>query len=289
MSASILPEGDPTFQYLLWRTVKAKGGGSGGVKSVDAAAAEREAARQHALIRKTLEHPESGDMMIEPQTVEEAIAAIMAEYRDEKSFDAELSAWGLSRSTLAQAIEAETRAGLLLDRVIADVSISEEEVSDYYQRNRERMLRPETRRVRHLLITVNGQFPENSADNARIRMENLRRELEEEPGRFGELALRHSECPSAVESGLVGEVPKGRLYPELDEALFTLEEGQVSDVIVTALGYHLILCEKIEPERFVPFNEAAPKIRKALVERKQKRRVREWIADVPLPSHAQSE
>lgn len=271
---------DPLFRYLLWRTVKARGGGAG-VKAVDAAQAEREAARQFALIRGTLEHPESDTLTVGTGTVEEAVAAIAAEYGSESDFDGELAAWGLDRDALARAVEQETRAGLLLDRIIAGVSVSEEEVKDYYERNRERMRRPETRRVRHLLITINDQFPENRADRARVRVEELYRKLKREPESFGELALRYSECPSAVERGRVGQVPRGRLYPELDDVLFRLDEGQISDVIKSAVGYHLLLCEAIEPERTVSLDEAAPRIRKALEARRQKRRVRQWLSARP--------
>lgn len=277
MSAHGLSGRDSLFRYLLWRTVKARGGGVG-VKAVDAAQAEQEAARQYALIKGTLEHPEGGTLTVGSETVEEAVAAIAAEYKGASEFEGELAAWGLDRAALARAVEQETRAGLLLDRIIAGVSVSDEEVKDYYERNRERMRRPETRRVRHLLITINDQFPENSADRARARIEALHRQLEEEPARFADLALRHSECPSAVERGLVGQVPRGRLYSELDDTLFRLEEGQVSDVIETSVGYHLVLCESIHPGGAVPFEEAAPRIRKALKERRQKRRVREWLS-----------
>lgn len=281
MNAEVSEPGDALFRYLLWRTVKASGGG-GGVKAVDAAQAEREAARQRNLIRKTLEHPEGEASQVEKRTVEEAIAALVAEYADEAAFEAELAAWGLDRAELARAIEAETRAGLLLDRIIAEVSVSDEEVKEYYERNRDRMLRPETRRVRHLLITVNDRFPENSPERARERITELHRELVRDPAAFGRLALRHSECPSAVEHGLVGEVPEGRLYPELDEVLFRLAEGQVSDIIETSAGYHLLLCESIQPRRPVPLEEAAPRIRRALEQRRGKSRVAEWLSQASV-------
>lgn len=276
MTADLLSGRDSLFRYLVWRTVKAKGGA--GVQAVDAGQTEQEAARQYALIMGTLEHPESADLIVGSETVEEAVAAIAAEYRGESEFEGELSAWGLDRAALARAVEQETRAGLLLDRIIADVSVSEEEVKDYYERNRERMQRPETRRVRHLLITVNDEFPENRVDQARARIQDLHRQIKEDPTRFAELALRHSECPSAVERGLVGQVPRGRLYPELDEALFRLQEGQVSEILETSVGYHLLLCESVHPGGTVAFDEAAPRIRKALKERRQKRRVRQWLS-----------
>lgn len=135
------------------------------------------------------------------------------------------------------------------------------EARRYYDLHPERFLRPETRRVRHILITVNEQYPENSPQAARERIEALRAELAAVPSRFAEVAERHSECPTALEGGLVGSVPRGVLHPELDEALFALEAGGLSGIDSSPMGLHFVLCEEIVPEGLVPFEAVEARIR----------------------------
>jgi peptidyl-prolyl cis-trans isomerase C len=146
--------------------------------------------------------------------------------------------------------------------------------------------------VRQILITVNEDFAENRAAEALARIERLAERLAGRVQRFGALARRHSECPSAVEDGRLGTVARGQLYPELDAALFALAEAEVSAVVGSELGFHLLWCEKIHPGISLPFNKVRDQVRE-LVEGRQRRNCQKaWIAElrqtpqVPAPTRA---
>ena len=93
--------------------------------------------------------------------------------------------------------------------------------------------------------TINDEHLDNTEAKARQRILELRAKLVSSPKQFGKLALRNSECPTALHEGRIGAVQQGQLYPELDEALFRMQAGEVSEVVRSPMGFHLLWCEKI--------------------------------------------
>jgi len=104
--------------------------------------------------------------------------------------------------------------------------------------------------------------------------------LQKEPGRFEEQALKHSECPTALDGGKLGDLPRGKLFPELDQALFELKAGEVSGVLESELGFHVLRCDAITEANILSMAEAKPHIRK-LLEQKRKRVCQQaWVKQV---------
>ena len=70
-------------------------------------------------------------------------------------------------------------------------------------------------------------------------MQEINAKLQKKPYKFAELALKHSECPTALQGGVLGIVPRGKLYPELDAVLFSIKAGEVSEIVESEIGFHL--------------------------------------------------
>jgi len=159
--------------------------------------------------------------------------------------------------------------------------VSEEELLGVYEAASERFSRPERRVARHILITINEDFAENRRPAVRQRLAAVATQLAEQRQDFGELARRHSECPTALEGGRLGALTRGQLYPQLDAVLFALDEGAVSDPVESDLGLHLLLCERIEPARAVGFDEVRDALRARLSERRRRAAQQAWLAALP--------
>jgi parvulin-like peptidyl-prolyl isomerase len=76
-------------------------------------------------------------------------------------------------------------------------------------------------------------------------------------------------------------VIKGQLYPELDAALFALKENEISGVVETEIGFHLIQCLKIIRAETLSLKKATPKIRQMMQERYRRICQRAWLAGLP--------
>ena len=227
--------------------------------------------RQYGLEARVLRAPEAGDAMVPAASLQAAFEEIRKRYAEEDEFIADLARNGLDQAAFNAALERELRVEAILEKVGARApQVSEIDVELYYHYHPDQFRRPETRLARHILVTINPTLPDNTEVAARSRIEAIAARLEKSPRRFEEQALKHSECPTALQGGRLGDIPRGQLYPELDAALFSLTAGRISAVLESPLGYHLVLCEAITPERVLSLNQARGPIR-ARLEKNRKR------------------
>jgi peptidyl-prolyl cis-trans isomerase C len=224
------------------------------------------------------------DLVIPAARVEEALAQLRARYADAGAFAADLARNALTLPTLRLALRRELTFDAAMQRVAARaVAVTESDERRFYESHPERFSVPERRTARHLLITVNDDFAENRRDLALARIERLRERLDG-PGHdqrlFAALASEHSECPTAIEGGRLGEVVPGQLYPALDAALFELGEGEIGGPVESEMGFHLLLCECIQPARAIHFSEVRPQVRRLLEQREARRCQQAWISEL---------
>lgn len=251
-------------------------------------AVERQAAREFAVESRVLAAPEAGDVAMPPASVEQAMDTVRARYADAAELDEDLRRNGLSEDSLREALVRELTVEAVLERVKSRVAkVDDVEVMIYYHLHQQRFMQPETRTARHVLVTVNDEFPENRRREARARIDDIAGRVRRKPSRFAEQAAKHSECPTAMRGGLLGRVPRGRLYPELDAVLFQLEEGGVSEVLESPLGFHVLLCEVVHAAGPVALNDARPWILEKLQERRARMCVRNWLAALPAREEAE--
>ncbi len=246
----------------------------------DAARAEVEriAEREVRLEQAVLASREALQAAVSASQVEAACAAIRGRYEDEAAFAQSLAEHRLSVAALRQALDRELRVAAVLELVGAQVpESSDTDVGLYYYLHPERFLQPESRSVRHILITVNADFAENLATTARQRLETIRRRVLRRPRRFAEQALKHSECPSALQEGHLGQVSRGTLYAALDEVLFSMAEGDISEIVESPVGLHLLFCERIHPATILPLQAVMPNLRAALDRRRRSDYQKQWI------------
>lgn len=234
--------------------------------------------RQYGLEARVLRSPEARDTVVPEASLQAALEEIRKRYPEADDFSADLARNGLDPDGYLQALERELKVEAVLEKVGSRASqVSEIDVELYYQYHPDQFRRPETRRARHILVTINPDLAENTAEAARARVDAIAARLEKDPKRFEEQALKHSECPTALQGGLLGDMPRGKLYPELDAALFAMGEGELSGVLESPLGYHLLLCEAIQEARVLKLEQARGPIRAMLEENRKRICQQAWM------------
>jgi peptidyl-prolyl cis-trans isomerase C len=240
------------------------------------------AQRQTAIERRILATVEASSVVLPEASVAAALGEIRGRYAGDDEFQEDLFRAGLTPDALRAAIERDLKVEAVLEQVAGRVAApSAVEVEIFYLQNTRRFVKPETRLLRHILVTINETLAGSERPAALAGIVAIHARLVKEPERFAEQALKHSECPTAMNGGLLGEMSPGKLYPELDAVAFALPTGQVSDVVESPLGFHVLLCERIVPARRVPLGEAAGRIRAHLDENRRLAAQKDWLAGLP--------
>lgn len=236
------------------------------------------AAKEYLIEQAVLSSPEAADIVVPQSQVDRAVHQIADRYGDEETFFEELADNNLRLTDLRVALERELRVEAVLALIASRAPrVEDTEVNLFYYMNREKFNRPELRTARHILVTVNPDFPENTREEAENRLLKIRQRVVKKPARFAEQALKHSECPSSLQGGLLGDVKSDTLYPELGAVLFQMQPGEVSDIVESPVGLHLLFCEAILPAGIAPLKEILDKLREQLQEKQGKKFTRRWI------------
>jgi peptidyl-prolyl cis-trans isomerase C len=150
--------------------------------------------------------------------------------------------------------------------------VTEQDIKEFYDKNPNEFTGV---RASHILIRPQG------ADEAskKIAREETEVVLKEARGGadFAELARKHSADGSAQQGGDLGFFTRGKMVPEFSNAAFALQPGQISDVVETQFGFHII---KVTERKEIPIAEATEKIRQFLTEKRRRERQQAFVAEV---------
>lgn len=239
------------------------------------------AARQTEIEKRILSSAEAAQVVLPASSLAQALAEIRNRYSSEDEFLADLENSGLDPDGLITSVERDLKFDAVLDRVASRVvDVSETDIEIFYLMHRDRFRQPEVRSLRHIMVTINESLKGNDRASARRKIDNVRARLLKSPQRFAELALKYSECTTAMNGGSLGDVQRDQLYSELEKVAFSLSAGELSRVVESPMGFHVIHCVSIESASEQPLSSVRDKIRSFLVESRRRSAQKEWIASL---------
>jgi peptidyl-prolyl cis-trans isomerase C len=207
-------------------------------RRVDVVAVQRQRIEQCIL-----SSPEAARITLPHTALTRAMTAIRARYASDEEFEGDLLSSGVDVAGLTEAIRRDLTVNLVLEQVARSAeAVSDTEAEIFYLLHRERFRTPEKRTLRHILITINAALPGSERLAAMERSQSLRARLHAAPKEFAAQAQKYSECPTALNGGLLGSVKAGDLYAELEPVAFSLPVGAISPVLESPMGFHLIQC-----------------------------------------------
>jgi peptidyl-prolyl cis-trans isomerase D len=194
--------------------------------------------------------------------------------------DAEVQAFYADKknATLFQAPEqAQIEYVVLdLDALKKQVSVNEDDLKGYYEQNKDKLFgAPAERHVRHILIQVDANATPEAKAQAKAKAEALLAEVRKNPASFGEVAKKSSEDPGTKEQG--GELDwfahDHTMQGPFEDAAFALKQpGDISDLVQTTFGWHIIQLEGVRGGNVKPYEEVRAQIedtrRRALAQEK---------------------
>lgn len=210
---------------------------------------------------------EEQGIQISDAEIDEAIdqfEAMMAQQMGgEGQLAAMLEAQGIDEALMRQQVEQELAAEKLLEQS-GSGAVTDAQVRQYYEDNKQHFQTEDMTRARHILLNVDDHGDDDNDDEMRQKAEELAETLQADEGRFAELAAEHSDCPSADHGGDLGYFTRDMLMPEFTEAAFSMSAGELSEPVRSNLGWHVIYVEDRREEGEASFEEVRDELRMML-------------------------
>ena len=185
------------------------------------------------------------------KALEEQLKRVKGQFSSAAEFQRELEREGLTLEGLKRRYRSQVRSELLkqklMDKLVSQVKISDGEVREFYRNYQDSLpLQEKAVRISHILLTVKLS-PKTEAmvlERAKMVLQRLRK-----GGDFARLAKEYSDDPSSSSGGELGWFSRGDMVPEFERAAFSLKVGEISDLVKTKFGYHIIQVEEKEKDR----------------------------------------
>src|SRR5690606_18025806 len=232
--------------------------------------------RGELALQRVLE-PVANSAVVPPSMLERIQAALteertvslqtfpVSDYQKEiEVTDAEIQAWYDSNKESLTVADQVAVQYLVLNEEVAMQSvgdISEADLRSYYEQNKNRYVTPPRVNVSHIQLSVVAGASEDERAAARTKAESIAQRVKAEPATFADVAREESEdVGTARDGGQLGWVRPGTWPAALEQAVFALKAGEVSDVVEGPDGFHVFIANEVEAEKGESFDEAREQV-----------------------------
>jgi peptidyl-prolyl cis-trans isomerase C len=157
---------------------------------------------------------------------------------------------------------------MTINKVLSEVTLTDDEVQNYYNENKEKFMEQATASAKHILVAT-----EEEANN-------IKAEIEESKITFEDAAKKYSTCPSKEQGGDLGSFGRGMMVPEFEDAAFGAEIGKVTEAVKTQFGYHLILVEQKNDPKEKSFEEVKETVTGQLIQEAQQKKYLDVVREL---------
>lgn len=234
------------------------------------------------VITQELLTQESREIKIDSieEKVDEGIKKIKIKYKTEENFKNYLESKKLTENDLRENLIRRIKTEKYLEeKGIQNPDIPEEEIKAFYEESKSNYRTDEYIRVNHILIKVDENASQEEKDAARQKAEKIRKEIVNGKS-FAAMAREFSEDGNAANGGNLNYIKRGFMPPEFDSAAFGLKKDEMSEVIQTKFGFHIIKVFDRKPAGITPYNEVRNFIRKYLQEEVSRKKLAEHIEEL---------
>jgi peptidyl-prolyl cis-trans isomerase C len=210
--------------------------------------------------------------------VDGQVAKIRGNFPNEQAFTAALAERQMTLEKLKGEIRQQMQAMKVVEAEIApSVTVTDADVSDFYTKNPEKFQELEAVHASHILIRTPDAADQAAKKKALAEAQSVLAEIKK-GGDFATLAKQHSQdAGSAANGGDLGFVPRGQTVPVFEQAAFALKPGQMSGIVESPYGYHIIKVVAHRDARTVPLQEVKPQVTEFLKQQKMQEKTAAYV------------
>ncbi|MBU2562817.1 MAG: peptidylprolyl isomerase [Actinobacteria bacterium] len=218
------------------------------------------------MIKLLEKYAEENNITVTDEEVNEQVKLLMDTYSSEKDFEKYLKEKGIDKRFLEGVLRSQLLSSKIYSKVTAGVIVTDQEVKQYYEDNKNTFfLVPVRVKASHILaifplVEDNSEETEEGREEALEKIKMVEDKLKD-GGDFEDLARQYSDDGKSGENGGdLGYISKGQMVEEFDKTLFSLDVGEVSEIVETEYGFHIIKATDYEEEYIQEFNEVEESI-----------------------------
>ncbi|MGA1863939.1 MAG: peptidylprolyl isomerase [bacterium] len=231
-------------------------------------------------LRLLNQEADSKNIQLDNEAIDKQIQQISSRFPNPEKFKEQLSAMGISEEKLRDEIGANLRIEKLLETTSEkNEEVSENEIKDFYDNHPENFQTPERIQASHILIKIDPEDTPEVKEQKRQKLSDIRKQIEDGAD-FAQLAREYSDCPSKSRGGDLGMFERGRMVKPFEDAAFQLKVGEVSDIVETQFGLHLIKLTDHQEGQAMPLENAREKIVYYLNREKQQDAVNNYLTEL---------
>ncbi len=209
--------------------------------------------------------------------VGQAFKLYQAQFKDDLTFDIKLKQGGHNKTTFYADLRRRISAEKWIDKFVKNsIEVSADEIHAFYLENGREFTQPEEIRARHILIKLDSGASDETRENARALLTGIAQEIETGAD-FAALAQQKSQGPSAANGGDLGYFARGQMVAPFEEVAFALAPGEVSGIVETRFGFHLIQLVDRKPPVQYEEKDVSEKIRAYLLQQKYQRSLEDAV------------
>jgi len=231
------------------------------------------------LIDRELLYQESQkkNIAVNAEEVNNQIEKIKDRFGNQAEFEKTIAEMGLSEADIKSEIEHNMAIRDLIDaQIITKIEISEAETKAYYDNNPSLFKKPEQIKASHILIKVAPDATDMQKAQSRIEMAKIQQKVKDGQD-FATLAKEYSQGPSAENGGDLGFFGRGQMVKPFEDVAFALKPGQVSEIVETRFGYHLIKVADKTPASTMAYADVKERLKQHLKSQKIDQGARAYI------------
>jgi len=214
--------------------------------------------------------------------VKQQVDQLKSRFPNPAEFTKALAAQGMTEATLADtAREQLTVQKYVETKVMANVPpASDAAVKSFYDQNLDKMKQPERRHLRHILIKADKDTSAADKQKAKAKADSLLAQLKK-GGDFAALAKANSDDPGSKDNGGdLSWIQKGQTVPTFEQAAWALKKNELSPVVESPFGYHIIQLLDVQDARTMPYEEVKSRIGDFLKQQQRQNQVKAKIQDL---------
>lgn len=210
--------------------------------------------------------------------VDEQITRIKASFPDAKMFDEQLKKMGRS----SEQVRADVRQMLTVQAFVetefaSKVKIADDQIKGFYDEHPDYFAKPAQIRASHILVTVPQDATDEVKKTKKAAIDKARERVTTGKEDFAKVATEVSDCPSKQKGGDLEFFSKGQMVPEFDNAAFALKADEISQVVTTQFGYHIIKKTGEQPADKRPLDAVKDNIEKFLKKQQVDKQLAQFI------------